>query len=278
MDERLQGKIVVITGASSGIGAATARLCGAAGMRVVLGSRRTELLEQVAEEVRRAGGETLVCRTDVAAAADVERLIRAAEEHFGHIDILLANAGAGYSARMAEITEEQILRTVQTNLLGVIRLTRAALPMMIARRSGHVITVSSVAGGFVMPRAAVYAATKAGIHRFTEGLRREVREYGIHVSDVMPGIIDTPMTSYIRNLPKAPVDDAARAMLSVMRRPRRCVVVPGWYRVVLALNRHFPALMDAAIARMPSQERRDPTAGSQNTGNSPPPPRSKDSS
>jgi NAD(P)-dependent dehydrogenase (short-subunit alcohol dehydrogenase family) len=222
-------------------------------MRVVLASRREELLRATAQAVQAAGGEAFVFPADLSDREQVAALAAAAEAQFGRVDLLLANAGAGYSARMEQITDEQIERTVATNLLGTIRLVRGVLPGMIARRSGHVITVSSVAAGIVFPRGAVYAATKAGIHLFSEGLRREVRGYGIQVTDVMPGIIDTPMTAYMKKGPKEPVETAVRAIVDVMRHPRRCVIVPRWYRLILAINRHFPALADAAIARMRPQ-------------------------
>jgi short-subunit dehydrogenase len=244
----LRDRVVIITGASSGIGAATARACGAEGMRVALAARREALLREVAAEVVAAGGEALVCPTDVAESGQAAALVATVLERFGTVDVLLANAGVGSSGWLAEISEEEIARMVAINLLGAIHCVRAVLPVMLAQGRGHVLTVSSVAGGIALPRAAVYAATKAGVHRFAEGLRREVRPHGVHVTDILPGFIDTPMLARSEGIPKAPVDALARTILHGIRHPRRVIVFPAWYRLVLAANHTFPALIDGLVA------------------------------
>lgn len=241
--------MVVITGASSGIGAATAVACGTQGMKVVLAARREDLLREVATRVEAAGGTALVCPTDVRDPKQIEWLAGAALEAAGPVDFLIANAGVGYPGPMATITDEVILRTVEVNLLGVMRCVRAFLPGMLERERGHIITISSVAAGIASPRAAVYAATKAGVHRFSEGLGREVRPHGLYVTDVLPGVIDTPMVAHISDMHKAPVESVARAILGVMRRPRRILVTPGWYRLILALNAALPGAVDWGIRR-----------------------------
>jgi short-subunit dehydrogenase len=250
----LRDRVVIITGASSGIGAATAVACGAEGMRVVLAARREALLQGVAAEVEAAGGEAMVCPTDVADAVQSAAMVAAVVERFGRVDVLLANAGIGSSGWLAEIAEEEIERLVAINLLGVIHCVRAVLPVMLAQGQGHILTVSSIAGGIAMPRIAVYAATKAGVHRFAEGLRREVRPRGIFVTDVVPGFIDTPMLARSEGIPKAPVDALARAILAGLRRPRRAIVFPAWYQVILAANLSFPGLIDWLLAM---RERRE---------------------
>lgn len=245
----LGGRVAIITGASSGIGAATAVACGAEGMRVALAARRESMLRSVAEEVEAVGGEALVCPADIAEAAQVAAIVGATRERFGRVDVLLANAGVGSSGRLPEIADEEITRMVALNLLGVIRCARAVLPAMLEQGSGHILMVSSVAAGIAMPRAAVYAATKAGVHRFAEGLRREVRPHGIFVTDILPGFIDTPMIARSQGIPKAPVAHLARAIVEGIRRPRREIVFPRWYRLILAANHTFPGLLDALIAR-----------------------------
>src|SRR5207249_6750683 len=139
-------------------------------------------------------------------------LIAATVAAFGRVDILVANAGVGYSGSMAQMPEEQIVTMVQVNLFGVLRCVRAVLPVMLAQGRGHVITVSSVAAGIAGPGAAVYAATKAAVHRFSEGLRREVQPRGVFVTDVLPGFIDMPMGAGAEGLPKAPPATVARAI------------------------------------------------------------------
>lgn len=241
-------RVVVITGASSGIGAAVARACGARGMRVVLAARRAELLDEVAAAVTAAGGEALACPLDVRVPGDPDRLVARALERFGRIDVMLANAGLGHSGLAARLSDAEIEAVVAVNLVGVIRCARAALPPMLEQRSGHVITVSSVAGGIAMPRAGLYAATKAGVHRFSESLRREVTSHGLFVSDVIPGVVDTPMVANLRTLPKAPVAGLAAAILRLMDHPRPRLIWPGWYGPLIRLNARAPGLVDRLVA------------------------------
>jgi short-subunit dehydrogenase len=142
---------------------------------------------------------------------------------------------------------------VGINLMGVIHSARAVLPFMIAQKQGHILTVSSIAAGIAMPGAAVYAATKAGVHRLAEGLRREVRPHGIFVTDVLPGFIDTPMIARSQGIPKAPAAGLARAIVRTMGRPRRALVYPSWYGLILVANHTFPGLFDALAARRSRQ-------------------------
>jgi short-subunit dehydrogenase len=217
-------------------------------MRVALAARREGLLQEVAAEVVEAGGEALVCPTDVAEVGQAAALVATVMERFGTVDVLLANAGVGSSGWVAEIPEEEIARMVAINLLGVIHSVRAVLPVMLAQGHGHILTVSSVAAGIAMQRAAVYAATKAGVHRFAEGLGRELRPRGIFVTDVLPGFIDTPMLARSEGIPKAPVDALARVIVAGLRHPRRAIIFPAWYRVILAVNRSVPGLIDWLVA------------------------------
>lgn len=251
----LRGRVAMITGASSGIGAATALAAARAGMRLVLAARREEALREVAAQAEAAGAEALVCPADMRDVAQIDALAAAALARYGQIDVLVANAGLGYAGPMAQVTDAQLVETVQVNLLGVMRCVRAVLPAMIERRRGHIVTVSSVAAGVVSPRSAAYAATKAGVHRFCEGLRREVRHYGLYVTDVLPGVIDTPMTAHIRGMPKAPVESVARVIIGALRHPRASIVTPGWYRLVLALNAVAPWVVDVFMDREMAKER-----------------------
>jgi short-subunit dehydrogenase len=246
----LQGKVVIITGASSGIGAAVARECGSRGMSVVLAARREDALLTVALEVEGAGGKALVCPTDLRSPAQIDALQRATLERFERIDILIANAGRGSITPTSELTTEEIHDVIETNLLGVVHCARAVLPVMQAQRSGHIITVSSIVNEIIFPHDALYAATKAGVHRFARGLRTEAREYGVAVSDVLPGVLDTPLNATLTGIPKSSVTATAREIVNLMEHPRPILITPYWYRWVLLANRLIPGCVDAYLARL----------------------------
>jgi short-subunit dehydrogenase len=228
--------IVVITGASSGIGAATALACASDGMTVVLAARRAGPLEEVAAQCRHAGGKALVIPTDVRLRSDVEALVARTVETFGQIDVLIANAGIGFHEALVDATDDQLREIIDINVLGVMRCARAVVPHMITRGSGHVITVSSVAVGLMWPNDSVYAATKAAVHRFAKGLRNELRLFGVAVTDVIPGVIETPLTERLDGVRKADARIVAAAIVrAIMTRPAE-VVTPRVYRFLLWLN------------------------------------------
>jgi NAD(P)-dependent dehydrogenase (short-subunit alcohol dehydrogenase family) len=245
--KRLTSRVAIVTGASSGIGAAVAERLGREGMRVALAARRPELLEQVASRVRAAGGEPLVLPTDVRDLAAVERMAAATTAAWGRIDLLVANAGIG-GGSVLRLSDEAVSEIVSVNLLGVVRCARAVLPAMVAQREGHVIAVSSVAGRVMAP-GSIYGVTKAAVLAFAQALRRAVAADGIAVSAVLPGWIDTPMVRQrVRPRWIAPPAVVGEAIVDLLRRPRREVVVPGWYRIPLALGRWLPGLVDAFFA------------------------------
>ncbi len=245
----LENRVVMITGASGGIGAAVALACGARNMRVALAARRADKLAYIAHEVEAVGGQAFVCPTDIRNPEQLNALAAQTVAHFGRIDILLANAGIGCHSGVAQASAEEMTDVVQTNLLGVMHSVRAILPMMLAQGSGHVLTVSSVVVGLMWPDDAIYAASKAGVHRFSKGLRNEAQTRGIHVTDIVAGVIDTPLTMGLGGFPKADVTATARAIVGVMERPRPVLVTPGWYRLALAVNTLLPGSIDALLAR-----------------------------
>src|SRR5205085_2440088 len=162
----------LITGASSGLGEAVAIACAEAGHRVVLAARRLDRLQALAERIGRPA-DTLIIETDVRSADSIRRMASDAEARFGRIDALFANAGVGYEEPVGEVDEEHLLEQIEVNVLGVIRAAREVLPGMLHRRSGHILTVSSVASEIPSPRATVYGASKGAVTAFSEGLRRE---------------------------------------------------------------------------------------------------------
>lgn len=237
--------VALITGASSGIGAAIAVRFAETGMRVALAARRHDLLMQVAEQVRAAGGEALVLPADLSDAKAIEGMVADTMQAWGRIDVLVANAGIGQGGALHKLSDEALVRQIDVNVLGVIRSARAVLPAMFDQGRGHIITIASVAGELSGPGASTYAASKAAVVRFSEGLRRELLPRGIAVSTVLPGFIATDMTRSSGIPIKMPQPRiVAEAVYRLLARPRRQVVVPGWYRLVIGLNRWFPWLVD----------------------------------
>jgi short-subunit dehydrogenase len=243
--------VALVTGASSGIGAAVAERLARDGFAVVIGARREEQLASVAQRIRDAGGEVLALPLDVRHRASLDAFVAAAEERLGRVDLLVANAGIGGGGRFAEASDEEIVALVETNLLGVVRAARAVLPGMLRRGSGQMIAIASVAGAIPVPGLVLYAATKAAIVNFAAGLRREVGHRGVAVGVVLPGFIATEMTQQqgipMRLPPPTLVADAVARM---WRTRRRLTVVPGYYRLLTALSRVLPGLVDRIARRI----------------------------
>lgn len=247
--------VALITGASSGIGEATARLLAADGYRVVLAARRLERLQALQAEIAAAGGEALAVQADVAQPAGIEDMLQQAIAAYGQIDVLFNNAGFGRTKWLDELDpQKDILPQVQVNLTGAILTTRAVLPHMIARRRGHIIIMSSLAGLMATATYSVYAATKYGLRGFSDALRREVGIFGIKVSVVYPGGVSSDFASHTGmqrksslSTPRALVltpQQVAKAVRGLVRRPRRSLVLPWVYHLVVLFSELFPGLND----------------------------------
>jgi NADP-dependent 3-hydroxy acid dehydrogenase YdfG len=193
MGTNIEGKVVVITGASSGLGEATARHLSGQGATVVLGARRLERIEALAQEITSRGGRALAMATDVTQADQVQRLADAAVEAFGSVDVLLNNAGLMPHSPLERRKIEDWDRTIDVNLKGVLYGIAAALPHMQRQMAGHIINVSSVAGHKVGPGGAVYSATKTAVRVLSEGLRQEVKPYNIRTTVISPGAVATEL-------------------------------------------------------------------------------------
>jgi NADP-dependent 3-hydroxy acid dehydrogenase YdfG len=193
MSNTLTGKVVVITGASSGLGEATARLLSAQGATVVLGARRIQRLDTLVQEITVCGGKALAVTTDVTNREQVKRLVDTAVQTFGQIDVLLNNAGLMPSSLLERLRVDDWERIIDVNLKGVLYGIAAALPHMQAQKSGHIINVASVSGHKVSPGTAVYAATKHGVRVITEGLRQEVKPHNIRTTIISPGAVATEL-------------------------------------------------------------------------------------
>jgi NADP-dependent 3-hydroxy acid dehydrogenase YdfG len=194
------GKVIAITGASSGIGEATARLLADRGARVVHGARRTERLDDIASEIRGRGGAAAACRADVARREDLERLVGRAVDEFGQLDVLVSNAGISKVSPISDLDVDGWSAMIDVNLRGVLHGIAAALPVFRRQGRGHFVTTVSTAGLKIVPTMAVYAATKNAVRTLMEGLRQESTDGVVRTTSISPGFVDTELDSSIHNV------------------------------------------------------------------------------
>jgi NAD(P)-dependent dehydrogenase (short-subunit alcohol dehydrogenase family) len=255
MPRPIRDQIVVITGASSGIGRETALMFGERGATVVLAARNETALASVAKEVERIGGRASAVVTDVARWEQVARLARQAAERFGRIDTWVNNAGVSAYATVEELTVAEIERVIQVNLLGEIYGMKAALPYLKRQRHGTIINVASALAERAVPLQAAYCASKHGIKGFTEALRLELarEQSGITVTLIEPSSINTPLFTHARSkmgvepMPIPPIYEprvVAEAILFAAEHPRRTIVAGGAGKVMTILQRISPVLLD----------------------------------
>jgi NADP-dependent 3-hydroxy acid dehydrogenase YdfG len=193
----IAGKIIVITGASSGMGEAAAGHLASLGAKVVLGARRADRLEALVSAIEGGGGEALAIATDVTDRAQVARLIDSAVQRHGRIDVLINNAGIMPLSALESLKVDEWDRMIDVNIKGVLYGIAAALPHMKAQRSGHVISTASVAGHLVFPASAVYSGTKFAVRAICEGFRQEVKDYNIRTTILSPGAVKTELLDHI---------------------------------------------------------------------------------
>jgi NADP-dependent 3-hydroxy acid dehydrogenase YdfG len=197
MSNNIEGKVVVITGASSGLGEATAKALSAQGASVVLGARRQDRIQALARELTSRGGKAIAVPTDVAHREQVKNLVDAAVQAYARIDVMINNAGLMPQAPLERLKIDEWDRTIDVNIKGVLYGIAAALPYMKQQKAGHFINVSSVAGHKVGPGFAVYAATKTAVRVISEGLRQEVKPYNIRTTVISPGMVATELPDSI---------------------------------------------------------------------------------
>ena len=197
MGNNVEGKIVVITGASSGLGEAAARHLSALGATIVLGARREDRIRSLADELGARDGKALAITTDVTDRGQVKRLVEAAVQTYGCVDVMINNAGLMPQAPLERLKVEEWDRMIDVNIKGVLYGIAAALPHMQQRKSGHIINVSSVAGHKVIPAGTVYCATKHAVRAISEGLRQEVKPYNIRTTIISPGAVATELPDSI---------------------------------------------------------------------------------
>ncbi len=230
MGNNIEGKIVVITGASSGLGEATARHLSEHGAVVVLGARRIDRIRALAKALAGREGKAIAVQVDVTQSEQVKQLVDAAVERYERIDVLINNAGLMPHSPLERLKVADWDRMIDVNIKGVLYGIAAALPYMQRQKSGHIITVSSVAGHKVRPGSAVYAATKHAVLALSEGLRQEVKPYHIRTTVISPGAIATELPNSITETDIAdsvrklyeiaiPADSFARAVAYAMSQP-----------------------------------------------------------
>jgi NADP-dependent 3-hydroxy acid dehydrogenase YdfG len=196
--ENVQGKVIAITGASSGIGAATARLLAACGAKMVLGARRLDRLEALASEIMATGGEVAYARTDVSQRADVTALIELACERYGQLDVLINNAGIGLISPLDELRVEDWEAMIDVNIKGTLYGIAAALPVFRRQEFGHFVNVLSTSGLRIVPLQSVYAGTKNAVRAISEGLRQEAGDK-LRVTIISPGFVHTDFADSMTN-------------------------------------------------------------------------------
>jgi NADP-dependent 3-hydroxy acid dehydrogenase YdfG len=252
----LNGKVVLITGASSGFGQDAADLFAAEAAVVVLAARRIERMQAQVARIHSAGGKAMAVPVDVSNRADIYNMVKSVIENFGQVDILFNNAGFGRLDWLENLHHTRDIETqIAVNLTGLIEVTHAVLPYMLARNSGHIINMSSVAGWLAAPTYSIYAATKFGVRGFTDALRREVQPRGIYVSGIYPGPAVTEFGEHTgrsnlkKNL-KIPgfvnmtSEYVASKVVAVAKRPRRALILPWWFVPIIWFDSAFPAITD----------------------------------
>jgi len=243
-------KVVLITGASSGIGRALAVELGRRGARLGLTARRAEELLRVAEEVERAGGEALALPADVRnpeALKDAAERVRA---RWGRVDVLIANAGMSTTTAGTQLNAGEAGDVISINVLGVVNSVAAVLPDMLERRSGQLVAISSLASYRGMPKSGAYSASKAAVSTFFESLRVDLRKSGIDVTVIHPGFIRTPMTAGRKK--KLPflleVEDAACRIIRAVERRARTYAFPWQLASLVRVIRHMPGRLYDRLA------------------------------
>jgi len=242
MKNEWKDKIAIVTGASSGIGAATAKRLAREGMQVILVARRQNRLETLAKEIGQAGGKAYAIAADLRREADRERVFDEVESRFGTVDVLVNNAGLGWYGYGDEMSWKTAWEMLQVNVEAVVQLSLSFLPHMRKRNSGYIINIGSISGSIPSQGIALYGATKSFLDNFTTALYRELSGTQVHVSIVRAGPVRTEFGETALkqerggHVPTEKIGVSAEVVAGqiwrLLRRPRRVAYVPGWMRIV----------------------------------------------
>jgi short-subunit dehydrogenase len=252
--------VVLITGASSGIGANTALTLGKNGYRVVLAARRKDRLDEIADQIRGGGGEAISVQLDMSRVEQVKNVVTMIRGEYGAVNILVNNAGSARHLWLDEQSlESDIQMQLQVNLVGMIQLTRAVLPDMLAAGDGQIIHVSSIASWVGIPTYSIYNASKFGSRGFFEGLRRELRGTGVVISEVFPGAVDTEFAQDPKATWKTTTVTPKFALLStqavadkifqMIQKKKTKSVIPGIMWLAIRANAYFPGFVSWVLSK-----------------------------
>ena len=253
--------VVLITGASSGIGEQTALTLGKEGCTLVLAARRVDRLEELVEKIHQSGGEALAVGLDLSQKDQIINLVERAQAQYGKIDVLVNNAGSARHLWLDELSlEDDISKQLQVNLIGMIQLTRLVLPAMLEEGKGQIIHVSSIAAWVGMPTYSIYSAGKFGARGFMAALRRELRGTGVVVSEIFPGAVDTefgedPQVKWKTNtvtpaFALASPMAVAERILRLMRSGKKKTVIPGIMWIAIWAEALFPGLVSWVLSQL----------------------------
>jgi short-subunit dehydrogenase len=275
----IEGKVVIVTGASSGIGEVTGWEFGRLKARTVLAARRAARLEQLASRIRSAGGEALPIPTDLTEPKQITRLVQETLSNFGRIDILVNIAGWGHYDWFEELSEQTLRQQYEVNVLGMAELIRQVLPTMKAQRSGIIINMSSYSSRISVPPLTVYSSTKYAVEGLSDGLRRELAPWGIKVIRVHPSAVtgtefkekavaDGGVEYSTVPIGKVSREEVAKAIIKLVQEPRRSLFIGRVYDVPAITNSLFPGLIDwISIAWVRKERRNELRKNIQGTGN-----------
>jgi NADP-dependent 3-hydroxy acid dehydrogenase YdfG len=251
----INGKVVLVTGASSGIGEATAREFARAGAITVLAARRVERLKRLEEEIERMGGQALAVPTDLTDLEQITNLVQTVLSTYGRIDVLANIAGWGFYDWFEELSSEELRRHYEVNVIGLAELTRQVIPTMKAQRSGFILNMSSYVSRISVPPLTVYASTKYAVEGLTDGLRRALLPWGITVIRIHPSSVSG--TEFNKNVVRdggveyqaVPIgrisrERLARHIVRLIEKPRRALFISRIYEVPVLINKLFPQFID----------------------------------
>jgi NAD(P)-dependent dehydrogenase (short-subunit alcohol dehydrogenase family) len=254
IQRRFEGQVALITGASSGIGAALAREFAREGGHSVLVARRAERIQDLAQELSGGGQRALAVSGDVTRDGDLERAVALARREFGRLDMAVANAGILVRGRIVDLALEDYRRQLETNTFGVLRTVMAAIPAL-RETHGRIVLVGSLIGMVSIPGGTPYCMSKFALNGLADGLGHELAPSGVSVTHIMSGFVDTEIYTNepLRRKPGKWIvltpEHAARKILTAAYKRKRCLMLPWPTRMAIALQRHFPHLVYLAIDR-----------------------------